>query len=125
MLLVDPVPDSCEPALAGQLRFTQRHPSVVADHDAALRAELRRNSRERPRWGYRRAHALLLTDGWVLHQAHQRLWREEGLGVPQKHRRRQRLRGTNSALDAAAGRLFHHRRTTERRLPACSQLTAS
>ena len=36
------------------------------DDDAALRAELRRISRERPRWGYRRAHRLLLDDGWSL-----------------------------------------------------------
>ena len=66
--------------LAGQHRSTQRHEPVVAEDDAALRAALRRISRERPRWGYRRAHALLLDDGWVLNiKRTRRVWREEGL----------------------------------------------
>ena len=59
---------------------------------AALRAELRRISRRRPRWGYRRAHQLLLDEGWELNRKRtQRLWREEGLRVPQRRRKRQRL----------------------------------
>jgi putative transposase len=69
--------------LAGQHRSTQRYEPVVAGNDAALRAELRRISRRRPRWGYRRAHRLLLDDGWVLNiRRTRRLWREEGLRVP-------------------------------------------
>jgi hypothetical protein len=35
----------------GQHRSTQRHEPLVAVDDAALRAELRRFSRQRPRWG--------------------------------------------------------------------------
>lgn len=78
--------------LAGQHRSTQRHEPVVAEDDAALRAELRRISRERPRWGYRRAHALLLEDGWTLNiKRARRVWREEGLRVPRKRRKRLRL----------------------------------
>ena len=78
--------------LAGQHRSTQRHEAVVADDDAALRAELRKISRKRPRWGYRRAHQLLLDDGWEINcKRTQRLWREEGLRVPQKRRKRRRL----------------------------------
>ncbi len=76
----------------GQHRSTQRHESVVAGDDAALRAELRRISRRRPRWGYRRAHQLLLDEGWEINRKRtQRLWREEGLRVPQRRRKRQRL----------------------------------
>ena len=68
------------------------HEPVVPGDDAALWAELRRISRERPRWGYRRAHALLLADGWALNvRRTKRVWREEGLRVPQKRRKRQRL----------------------------------
>jgi putative transposase len=64
----------------------------VANDDQALRAELRRISRRRPRWGYRRAHQLLLEEGWELNRKRtQRLWREEGLRVPQRRRKRQRL----------------------------------
>ena len=77
---------------AGQHRSTQRQVPVVAEDDAALRAELRRISRRRPRWGYRRAHQLLLDEGWTLNRKRtQRLWREEGLRVPQRRRKRQRL----------------------------------
>jgi putative transposase len=77
---------------AGQHRSTQRHAERVADDDQALRAELRRISRRRPRWGYRRAHQLLLDEGWQLNRKRtQRLWREEGLRVPQRRRKRQRL----------------------------------
>jgi putative transposase len=80
----------------GQHRSTQRHEPLVASDDAALRTELRRISRERPRWGYRRAHQLLLDDGWELNRKRtQRLWREEGLRVPRKRRKRQRL-GTST-----------------------------
>ncbi len=58
----------------------------------ALRGELRRISRKRPRWGYRRAHADLLEQGWSLNRKRvQRLWREEGLRVPQRRRKRRRL----------------------------------
>jgi putative transposase len=78
--------------LAGQHRSTQRHEPVVADDDGALRAQLRRISRERPRWGYRRAHALVRDDGWELNiKRTRRVWREEGLRVPRKRRKRQRL----------------------------------
>jgi putative transposase len=78
--------------LAGQHRSTQRRDACVAVDDAALRAALRQLSRERPRWGYRRAHAQLLQEGWVLNRKRtQRLWREEGLRVPQRRRKRQRL----------------------------------
>ncbi len=78
--------------IAGQHRSTQRRESCVADDDAALRAALRKISKDRPRWGYRRAHAQLLEEGWSLNRKRtQRLWREEGLRVPQRRRKRQRL----------------------------------
>jgi putative transposase len=76
----------------GQHRSTQRHEPVVAGDDQALRGQLRQISRDRPRWGYRRAHTLLLADGWVLNiKRTRRVWREEGLRVPRKRRKRQRL----------------------------------
>jgi transposase InsO family protein len=76
----------------GQHRSTQPHEPAVTVEDQALRAELRRISRRRPRWGYRRAHQLLLQEGWEINRKRiQRLWRQEGLRVPQKRRKRQRL----------------------------------
>ena len=78
--------------VVGQHRSTQRHEPKRADDDAALRAALRRFSKERPRWGYRRAHHRLREDGWEVNRKRvQRLWREEGLRVPQRKRKRRRL----------------------------------
>jgi putative transposase len=78
--------------IAGQHRSTQRREPCVASDDAALRGALRKISEERPRWGYRRAHARLLEEGWSLNRKRtQRLWREEGLRVPVRRRKRQRL----------------------------------
>ena len=55
-------------------------------------AELRQFSVERPRWGYRRAHHRLRELGWEVNRKRvQRLWREEGLRVPQRKRKRRRL----------------------------------
>jgi putative transposase len=42
--------------------------------------------------GYRRAHATLCEQGWQVNRKRvQRLWREEGLRVPVRRRKRQRL----------------------------------
>jgi putative transposase len=58
----------------------------------ALRAQLREISGQRPRWGYRRAHARLGQLGWTVNRKRvQRLWREEGLRVPARRRKRRRL----------------------------------
>jgi putative transposase len=78
--------------IAGQHRATQRHEPKTAADDTALRARLRKISAQRPRWGYRRAHARLRDEGWSVNRKRsQRLWREEGLRVPQRRRKRGRL----------------------------------
>jgi len=78
--------------VVGQHRSTQRREPVVAGDDQVLRAALREIAVKRPRWGYRRAHTLLLEAGWSLNRKRvQRLWREEGLRVPARRRKRQRL----------------------------------
>ena len=78
--------------VVGQHRSTQRHEPKTAEDDAVLRAELRRFSVKRPRWGYRRAHHHLRELGWSVNRKRvQRLWREEGLRVPQRKRKRRRL----------------------------------
>jgi transposase InsO family protein len=57
-----------------------------------LRARLRQVSSDRPRWGYRRAHQLLIGEGWQINRKRtQRLWREEGLRVPRRVRKRRRV----------------------------------
>lgn len=86
--------------ITGQHRSTQRHRPRRQDRDDALRARLRSLSREHPRWGYRRAWASLRSEGWEANRKKiQRIWREEGLRVPAKRRKRQRL--GNSTTQAA------------------------
>jgi len=82
--------------ITGQHRSTQRREPRRGDRDEALRARLRELSREHPRWGYRRAWAFLREEGWRVNRKKiQRLWREEGLRVPAKRRKRRRL-GTST-----------------------------
>ena len=78
--------------VVGQHRSTQRREPKRAEDDAALRAELRKFSKDRPRWGYRRAHHHLRELGWEVNRKRvQRLWREEGLRVPVRRRKRRRV----------------------------------
>ena len=75
----------------GQHRSTQRREPAVAGDDQALRAALREVAGQRPRWGYRRAHHALCEQGWQINRKRvQRVWREEGLRVPQRPRKRRR-----------------------------------
>jgi len=51
----------------------------------------------KPPWGYRRAHGHLRENGWPVNRKRvQRLWREEGLRVPQKTRKRRRTGDPNA-----------------------------
>jgi transposase InsO family protein len=95
--------------IVGQHRSTQRHQPVEPDRDRALRVELRQLSRAHPRWGYRRAHAQLRQQGWrVNRKAIQRLWREEGLQVPGRRRKRQRLGTSTTPADRLAAEHPNH-----------------
>lgn len=78
--------ESCE--LAGLNRSVYRYPSRRGP-DVELRAHLKQLAGERPRFGYRRLGCLLRRGGVVVN--HKRLWRiyrEEGLVVRRKKRKR-------------------------------------
>lgn len=49
--------------IVGQHRSTQRHGTRPGDPDRDLRARLRCFTKSHPRWGYRRAHAVLRAGG--------------------------------------------------------------
>ena len=87
--------------VTGQNRTTQRREPVrttVADPDASLRTWLRQYAKNHPRRGFRPAYHDARGEGWAVnHKKVQRLWRDEGLRVPQR-RRRKRL-GTSTAPD--------------------------
>lgn len=83
-----------------QHRSTQRHRPEDPDPDKGLRRQLRDFARHHPRWGYRRAHAVLRREGHHLNRKKvQRLWREEGLRVPPRHHKRQRLGVSTTPAD--------------------------
>lgn len=67
------------------------------DEDALLR--LRQIARKHPRWGYRRAHAVLRasTQPMGLNRVH-RLWQKAGLQVPSRRRKRRGTRKEPRAL---------------------------
>jgi len=88
-------------AVVGQARSTQRLvPPQPTDDELALRAWLREFSRKRPRWGWRRAATEAAKAGWRANRKRiHRLWREEGLRVPYRKRKKP-LRGIGVAVGA-------------------------
>ena len=93
--------------IAGQHRSTQRHEPKVAPDDEALRRRRRRLSRRKPRWGYRRAHGHLIGEGYSVNRKRiQRIWREEGLRVRPRAKKRRRL-GESTAAGAERLRATH------------------
>ena len=75
-----------------QPRSTQRRAPVVKSGEEALRQQIVATACEYGRYGYRRVTALLRQDGWdVNHKRVERIWRQEGLKVPQRQPKRRRL----------------------------------
>ena len=78
--------------IIGQPRSTQRRVRQTADDEAALTAEIVVLATQYGRYGYRRITALLRDAGWVVNRKRvERIWRREGLKVPQKQPKRGRL----------------------------------
>jgi len=76
----------------GQPRSTQRHDLKIPDDEERLIGQIVRLATRYGRYGYRRITALLRNDGWrVNHKRVERIWRQEGLKVPQKQPKRSRL----------------------------------
>jgi len=63
------------------------------------RRALVRLAKQYGRYGYRKIAELLRIEGWqVNHKKVERLWREEGLQIPQRHRKRKRLYHKDSSV---------------------------
>ena len=78
----------------GQCRATQQYVPSQADDEELLRVRIVALAREYGRYGYRRITALLHHEGWpVNHTRVERIWRQEGLKVPQKAEARPALVG--------------------------------
>lgn len=75
-----------------QSRSTQRRQLVVRNDEGPLARAVIDLATEYGRYGYRRVGALLRLQGWqVNHKRIERIWRREGLKVPQKQPKRARL----------------------------------
>jgi putative transposase len=75
-----------------QPRSSQRYEGRKIDRDRALLEQMLTLSRENPRYGYRRVWALLRREGWPVNKKRvHRLWRQEGLKVPEKQHKRRRF----------------------------------
>jgi transposase InsO family protein len=78
--------------ILGQPRSTQRYESSLNENDAKLTERIIALAREYGRYGYWRITAMLQREGWhVNHKKVQRIWRLEGLKVPQRQPKRRRL----------------------------------
>jgi transposase InsO family protein len=76
----------------GQHRSTQRKISTTPDDEAALTADIIALALQYGRYGYRRITALLRDAGWRVNKKRvERIWRQEGLKVPQKQPKKGRL----------------------------------
>ena len=75
-----------------QPRSTQRRKLVVRDDEKSLTQAIIDVATEYGRYGYRGITALLRQEGWQMnHKLVERIWRQEGLKVPQKQPKRGRL----------------------------------
>jgi putative transposase len=76
----------------GQPRATQRKEPRTVDDEAVLTQDIIALARQYGRYGYRRITALLQDAGWLVNKKRvERIWRREGLKVPQRQPKRARL----------------------------------
>lgn len=76
----------------GQCRSTQRGIFVVNEADKRLTERIISLAKKYGRYGYRRIAAMLRQEGWAVNMKRvYRIWREEGLKVPQRQPKRSRL----------------------------------
>lgn len=93
----------------GQAWSTQGYRERVRPEDRYLVAEMRRLAVRWPRYGYRRITVLLRRDGWRVNvkRVH-RLWKQEGLQIRRKARKKRRLGHGANACDRRRPRYKNH-----------------
>jgi len=65
---------------------------LITDDEARLTARITELATQYGRYGYRRITAMLKQEDWLVnHKRAERIWRQEGLKVPQKQPKRRRL----------------------------------
>ena len=83
----------------GISRSSFRYQSGPKDDEEELRLAMIKLAKRYGRYGYRKIVALLRMEGWkVNHKKVERLWREEGLQLPKRHKKRRRLYHKDSSV---------------------------
>jgi len=94
--------------LAERSAWHESYEVSPGDNDS-LRLALVRLAKQYGRYGYRKIAELLRIEGWqVNHKKVERLWREEGLQIPQRHRKRKRLYHKDSSVIRLRPRYQNH-----------------
>ena len=93
----------------GHARSTHRHRRRVPDDEPRLVARIIALATRYGRYGYRRITGLLRGEGWLVNPKRvERLWRREGLKVPQKQPKRGRLWLTDGSCVRCRPAYRHH-----------------
>jgi putative transposase len=75
-----------------QIRSVQRYEKTKSVDEEQIRSRVIALAQEYGRYGYRRIWAMMRAEGYVVnHKRIERIWREEGLKIPQKQPKRSRL----------------------------------
>lgn len=92
----------------GLQRSAQRHkPKKATEEEGRLVTRMLELVRKHPRFGYRRIWALLRREGWWVNRKRvHRLWRQQGLKVPRKQRKKRRL---GSSVNSCVRRPAEHK----------------
>jgi transposase InsO family protein len=98
---------ACE--VLDQPRSSQRYQAKARDDEAALVKQMLELVRAHPRYGYRMITAKLQQAGWEVNRKRvYRLWRREGLKVPQKKRKKRRLGTSQNACSRRRAERANH-----------------
>ena len=92
MRLAHPYSERCICRALGIQRSSIRYIPEPRSDEGPLRADIVRLAAQYGRYGYRRVTALLWQEGWKISPSRvERIWKQEGLKVPQKQPKRGRL----------------------------------
>ncbi len=90
-------------------RATHQYVVHHSEGEESLRTRIIELARIYGRYGYRRIAALVQREGWAVnHKRVERIWRQEGLKVPQKQPKRARLWLANGSCVRKRPKYPHH-----------------
>ena len=85
--------------MIGMTRSSFRYQCAPKDDEEELLLALISLAKRYGRYGYRKITALLRMEGWAVnHKKVERIWREEGLQFPKRHKKRKRLYHKDSSV---------------------------